>query len=166
MTQTLRDRLIECHIRPVTSHDAARLVDLHDRCSPDTRYLRYHSPKPRLRAAEAAYLAGVDGERRVALVVTAIEDGEERIVGDARFDLIGDGDAEAALLLRDDVQGAGLGGLLFQRLLEVASGLDVRRIVLEILPHNRPMLALAARFGAQPLSFDGQSVRYALEVTR
>src|SRR5687767_15023950 len=112
MTQTLRDRLIECHIRPVTSHDAARLVDLHDRCSPDTRYLRYHSPKPRLRAAEAAYLAGVDGERRVALVVTAIEDGEERIIGDARFDLIGDGDAEAALLLRDDVQGAGLGGLL------------------------------------------------------
>jgi RimJ/RimL family protein N-acetyltransferase len=165
MTQTLPDRLLDCHIRPITSHDAARLVDLHHRCSPGTRYFRYHSPKPRLRTAEAVYLAGVDGARRVALVATAIEDGEERVIGDARFDLIGAGDAEAALLLRDDVQGAGLGSLLFRRLLHVAREQGVRRIVLDILPQNRPMLALAARFGAHPLSFDGQSVRYVLEVT-
>src|SRR5687768_17955502 len=32
MTQTLPDRLLDCHIRPITSHDAARLVDLHHRC--------------------------------------------------------------------------------------------------------------------------------------
>jgi L-amino acid N-acyltransferase YncA len=64
------------------------------------------------------------------------------------------------------VQGAGLGRLLFQRLVDAARQLGVRRILLEILPENRPMLALAGRFGAEPVSFDGQAVRYALEVTR
>jgi RimJ/RimL family protein N-acetyltransferase len=166
MPQTLPDRLVDCHVRPVTAGDAGRLVDLHARCSPDSRYQRYHAAKPRLRPAEAVYLAAVDGQRRVGLVATAIEDGEERILADARFDVIGDdGDAEAALLLRDDVQGRGLGGLLLQRLLDVAGGLGVRRILLEVLPENRPMLALAARFGAQPVSFDGQAVRYGLDLT-
>ena len=153
-------------IRPVTTEDSGRLIDLFARCSDDARYFRFHAAKPRLRAAEADYLAAADGRARVALAATAVEDGEERIVGDARFDLVGDGDAEAALLLRDDVTGRGLGTLLFDRLLEAAAGLGVRRLLLDILPENRAMLALAHRVGAEPVAFDGRSVLYAVEVTR
>jgi len=151
-------------IRPVTADDAERLVDLHNRCSEQARYSRFHAAKPRLRAVEAAYLAAVDGEVRVALAATTVEDGEERIVADARFDLVGDGDAEAALLLRDDVTGRGLGTLLLDRLLERAAELGVRRVLLDILPENKAMLALAHRVGAGPVAFDGQSVLYAVEV--
>ena len=96
-------------IRPVTAADAGRLVDLHARCSETARYFRFHAAKPRLRAAEADYLAGVDGRARVALAATVVEDGGERMVADARFDVVGDGDAEAALLIRDDMAGRGLG---------------------------------------------------------
>ena len=151
-------------IRPVRSDDAVRLVDLHNRCSDQARYFRFHAAKPRLRAVEAEYLAAVDGQARVALAATTIEDGEERIVADARFDLVGDGDAEAALLLRDDVTGRGLGTLLLDRLLERAAELGVRRVLLDILPENKAMLALAHRVGAEPVAFDGHSFLYAVEV--
>src|SRR5262245_35150577 len=118
MTRTLQ-------IRPVRADDADRLVDLHARCSEDARYFRFHAAKPRLRAAEAGYLAAADGRTRVALAAVTEEDGEERIVADARFDLVGDGDAEAALLVRDDVTGLGLGTLLLDRLLARAAELGV-----------------------------------------
>lgn len=153
------DRVVT--VRPVTAADAARLVDLHARCSDDARYFRFHAAKPGLRAAEAGYLAAVDGRTRVAFAATVVEDGEERIVADARFDLIGD-DAEAALLVRDDMAGRGLGRLLLGRLLEAAAGLAVRRVVLDILPDNRAMLALARRVGAESVGFDGRSVLYAV----
>jgi acetyltransferase len=153
-------------IRPVRADDAGRLVDLHNRCSEQARYFRFHAAKPRLRAVEAEYLAAVDGAARVALAATTTEDGEERIVADARFDLVGDGDAEAALLLRDDVTGRGLGTLLLDRLLERAAELGVRRVLLDILSENKAMLALARRVGAEPIAFDGRSVLYAVEVTK
>jgi RimJ/RimL family protein N-acetyltransferase len=153
-------------IRPVTGADAGRLVDLHARCSETARYFRFHAAKPRLRAAEADYLAAVDGRGRVALAATTVEDGEERIVADARFDLLGDGDAEAALLIRDDVAGRGLGRLLLGRLLELAADLGVRRVLLDILPENQAMLALARRVGAEPVGSDGRSVLYAVSTVR
>ena len=151
-------------IRPVRADDAQRLIDLHNRCSEQARYFRFHAAKPRLRAAEAEYLAAVDGAARVALAAITVEDGEERIVADARFDLVGDGDAEAAVLLRDDVTGRGLGTLLFDRLLERAAAVGVRRVLLDILPENKAMLALARRVGAEPIACDGLSVLYAVEV--
>lgn len=153
-------------IRPVTTADAGRLVDLHARCSEQARYFRFHAAKPRLRAVEADYLAATDGLVRVALAATTVEDGEERIVADARFDLTGDGDAEAAVLIRDDLAGQGLGTLLLGRLLELAAGLGVRRVLLDILPENQAMLALARRVGAEPVGCDGRSVVYAVEVAR
>jgi RimJ/RimL family protein N-acetyltransferase len=153
-------------IRPISPDDAERLVELHDRCSDDARYFRFHAAKPRLRACEAEYLAGVGSRAGAALVATAVEDGEERIVADARFDIVGDGDAEAAVLLRDDVTGQGLGTVLVDRLLELAADAGLRRVLFDILPENRAMLALARRVGAQPIAFDGRSVLYAVEVTQ
>ena len=158
--------LEQLHIRPVTALDAGRLAELHARCSEQAQYFRFHASKPRLRAAEADYLAAADGRARVALAATVTEDGEERIVADARFDVLGDGDAEAALLVRDDMAGRGLGRLLLTRLLELAAGLGVRRVLLDILPENRAMLALARRFGGEPLGFDGRSVLYAVGIVR
>ena len=151
-------------IRPVTTDDAGRLVDLHARCSDDARYFRFHAAKPRLRAAEAGWLAAADGRARVALAATVTEDGEERIVADVRFDIVGDGVAEAALLVRDDMAGRGLGRRLLEQLLERAAGLGVRRVVFDILPENRAMLALARRVGAEPVGFDGRSVLYGVEI--
>lgn len=153
-------------IRAVSTADAGRLAELVGRCSAQAQYYRFHAPKPRLRATEADYLAAVDGRGRVALAATVVEDGTERIVADARFDLVGGGDAEAALLIRDDFTGRGLGTELLGRLRELASGLEVRRLLLDILADNPAMLALAHRVGAEPVAVDGRSVLYALRTGR
>src|SRR5207302_10144877 len=92
---------LELQIRPVDATDAGRLVGLHARCSDKARYFRFHAATHRLRAAEADYLAGVDGETRVALAATVVADGDERLGADARFGVVGDGHAAAAPLLRD-----------------------------------------------------------------
>jgi hypothetical protein len=39
-------------------------------------------------------------------------------------------------------------------------------VLLDILPENKAMLALARRVGAEPAGFDGRSVLYAVEVSR
>ena len=70
-------------IRPIVAGDADGLVDLHRALFAAVRYLRFQSPKPQLRPAEAAYLAAADGTDRVALVATTVEDGDARIVADA-----------------------------------------------------------------------------------
>ena len=123
-------------IRAIQADDADRLVELHGRCSDEARYFRFHAAKPRLRAVEAEYLAAVDGRAGAALVATAVEDGEVRIVADARFDLLRDGEAEAAILLRDDVTGRGLGTILLDRLLELAAAAGLRWVVFDILPRT------------------------------
>lgn len=160
---TLRDGRCVA-LRPVEPGDAVRLVDLHHRCSDDSRYYRFHSPKPRLRPAEAEYLAASDGDARVALVATVVEDGEERIVADARFDAVGSATAEAALLVRDDFQSAGLGRLLLERLVDVAAALGHRRLLLEILGENRRMQRLARGIGARSTGPTGRSMLYAVEL--
>jgi GNAT superfamily N-acetyltransferase len=151
-------------IRPIVDADAEGLVDLHLRCSPESRYLRFHSPKPRLRPAEAAYLAGADGTHRVALVATVVEDGEERIVADARIESTPTGDGEVALLVRDDLQGIGLGRLLLTLLIDAAARRGRRRLLLHVLADNHAMLSLASEFDADPLSSDGPVVLLAIVV--
>lgn len=160
----LRDgRVVQ--VRPVGPADADGLVDLHARCSPDSRYLRFHSAKPKLRPAEAAYLAATDGCQRVALVASVADAGAaERIVADARFDVTGPGTAEAAFLVRDDFQGTGLGSALLERLVAEAAALGLARLVLDVLVENRAMITVATRAGARPGRFDGRSVIFTIPV--
>jgi GNAT superfamily N-acetyltransferase len=149
-------------IRPVVEGDAGGLVDLHLCCSPQSRYFRFHSPKPRLRPAEAAYLARADGTERVALVATLVEDSQACIVADARMEPIATGDGEVALLVRDDCQGLGLGRRLLALLIDAAARQGRPRLVLHVLADNYAMLALAGEFDAEPIGSERGTVGLAI----
>ena len=151
-------------IRPIVAGDADGLVDLHRRCSPQSRYLRFQSPKPQLRPAEAAYLADADGTDRVALVATTVEDGEERIVADARVEPTATGDGEVALLVRDDLQGLGLGRRLLTLLIHAGACRGQRRLLLYVLAENEAMLTLASEFDADPIGSNGDVTLLAIVV--
>lgn len=129
-------------LRPIRRDDAPRLRDLHRRLSPDSQYLRFFGPKPKLTKAESEYLAGVDFDRRFAIVATIEELDYERIVAVGRFDMGEGGEAEAALVVRDDYQGAGLGSAILERLILVARGRGVKAFAGEVLAENGHMLAL------------------------
>lgn len=149
-------------VRPVNGDDTDRLIYMHGLCSEDARHFRFHAPKPRLRRVEAEYLAAADGARRVALVATIADDGQERLVADARFEPVAPGDVDAAVLVRDDFTGCGLGSQLLGRLLDLAAGRGHRRLLLDVLPENRAMLALGTRFGATLIGSDGRALLFAV----
>ena len=93
--------------RPVQPDDAARLVRLWPRLSPDTVYRRFHSPLHDLPPETVRRLVTVDHDRREA--VAAVVGGE--VVGVVRYDRSPDdpATAEFAILVEDAWQGTGLG---------------------------------------------------------
>ncbi len=137
-------------IRLLRPDDAPRLQALHSRLSPESIHLRFMAQMPALPAAEAQRLADVDGQSRVALVATTERDGEEVILGVARYAALGPkrpDQAEAAIVVEDCYQGQGLGTLLIQRLLVYARAHGIRWFVAQVSLENDRMADFIRRCG-------------------
>jgi acyl-CoA synthetase (NDP forming)/ribosomal protein S18 acetylase RimI-like enzyme len=125
------------HLRPIRPADGEALRVFHSALSDRTVYFRFFSAKPELTDRDVTYFTEVDHVTRVALV--ALDRGA--IVGVGRFDALGDGQAEVAFVIRDDIQGLGLGSVLLEHLTAAARERGVRRFVAEVLPENHRMIA-------------------------
>ncbi len=125
------------HLRPITPGDADELRTFHRSLSDRTVYFRFFSAKPELTDRDVEYFTHVDHVDRVALV--ALDSGS--IIGVGRFDALGDGRAEVAFVIRDDLQGLGLGSVLLEHLAAAARERGVTRFVAEVLPENHRMIA-------------------------
>jgi RimJ/RimL family protein N-acetyltransferase len=92
-------------------------------------------------------------------VIGVVEDG--RVIAAAELHERPDEDeptGEIAFSVEKPWQHRGLGGLLFQRLIQAAQGLGYSRLRVTTHPQNAAMKALARRYGAK-LSFDaGETV--------
>ncbi len=132
-------------LRPIDAKDADRIIDLHNSLSFDSQYFRFFGPKPRLTKAEAEYLAKIDYHKRFAIVAEVKEDGNKRLVGVGRFDVNAPRVAEAAVVVRDDYQGVGLGSALLTRMREVGRGAGLDAFTAEVLAENTKMLDLLKR---------------------
>lgn len=135
-------------LRPIDRDDVERLMELHDNLSGESQYFRFFGPKPQLTRAEAEYLAGVDFHKRFAVVAEAAEE-TKPIVAVGRFDVNQPGEAEAAIVVRDDYQGAGLGRALLERMRQMARGRGLDRFTAEILAENVKMIELLKASGLQ-----------------
>jgi acyl-CoA synthetase (NDP forming)/RimJ/RimL family protein N-acetyltransferase len=132
------------HVRPVRPDDRDRLVAFHGRLSPESIYYRYFSPKPRLSDKEVERAVNVDFRERVALIALL---GEE-LVGMASFDRWrGHDEAEVAFTVQDAHHGRGIATVLLEHLAAIARDLGINRFTAEVLPDNRPMLAVFAGVG-------------------
>jgi GNAT superfamily N-acetyltransferase len=141
--RTLRDGS-QVRLRTIAPDDGERLIAFHEKLSPETQRLRFFGPHPHLSMPEVQRFVRVDGNRRVAIV--AERDAE--IVAVARYDLLGETDeAEAAFVVRDDVQGCGLGTLLLAELADRARAQGVAHLVALTLPENRPMQHVLHGYG-------------------
>lgn len=136
-------------LRPIDTKDAERLVDLHNSLSFDSQYFRFFGPKPRLTKAEANYLANVDFAKRFAIVAEVKEERRKRLVGVGRFDTNEPGVAEAAIVVRDDYQGVGLGSALLERMREIGRGAGLDAFTAEVLAENQRMLDLLRKNGLE-----------------
>jgi RimJ/RimL family protein N-acetyltransferase len=142
------------HLRPLVPDDAPLYLDLLDGLSPESRYYRFFTPKPKISDAEIAHFLNVDHHDRVAIVAIV----DRAIVGVARFDRE-EADptrAELAIAVADDMQGTGVGGALIAHLTTAAHDRHVETLLANVLSDNHKMLRLLAKTGRElHRSFDG-----------
>jgi GNAT superfamily N-acetyltransferase len=113
-----------------------------ERLSPQSRYFRFFSSKPRLTDKELERLTEIDGINHFAIgAVLRNGQGEEEGLGTARFIRIDKEPevAEPAVAVLDDYQGRGLGTLLLQRLVAAAHERGILRFRSSILADNVKM---------------------------
>ena len=134
-------------IRPICAADLALEQEFVNGLSAPTGYQRLMSGR-RPSLEELKRFTDIDYEREMALIAIAPIQGRERQIGVARYvKLSSPGDAEFAIVLRDDWQGRGLGTRLLASLLVAAKNHGVRRLVATTLSENDRMLALGRKLG-------------------
>lgn len=136
-------------LRLVKKGDAALLVDMFYRLSPETKRLRFHLYTIKIPEEqvwqEAEKLSDLDPERQVAIVATNIEeDGKEHAVGVARFvrQTAEDTEAEVAVVVRDDFQRRGLGKHLLLMLADRARALGITHFTAWVVNDNVRLMKL------------------------
>jgi len=130
-------------LRPIRPDDAELLVEFYDRVSPESKFLRFFAPYPRLSARDVARFTQVDYIDRVAFIITL----GEQMIGVGRYDRIEDDQAEVAFLVEDAHQGRGIAQLLLEHLADAARERGITRFVAEVLPQNRRMAQVFADAG-------------------
>jgi acetyltransferase len=137
-------------IRPIRSDDAEELQAAFQRSSMHSIYLRFLSFKKELTDEEARTLSTLDYNARMAFVAVCEENGQDIVVGVARYALINEEDrniAESAVIVTDDYQGHGIGKLLLWRLVKYARAKGIRFLRGNLQIGNDRMLELVKRSG-------------------
>ena len=153
-------------IRPVRPEDEPAHRAFIDSLAPDDMRMRFFHSRPRLERTELARLVQIDYTREMAFIATADDaSGTPQTLGVARA--IADPDnvqAEFGIILRADLKGRGLGGLLLQRLITYQRAAGTQRLVATILAENESMRALGRRLGftEQPTPGDACTVQLSL----
>ena len=100
-------------------------------------------------AALVESFTDTDYNRHLALLAVTLEEGRERMIGEARYvvDPLDRAACEFAISVADSWQRLGLGGLLLDRLERQATACGRNHMTAGTLSSNLAMLALAARKG-------------------
>ena len=128
------------HVRRMTNEDTSYLVDIFKHMGADSRYHRFHQPTAHLDDDfvwdEAQHIA--DLYNAGGLIAFAdLPNQPNAPIGGARYVLTGDGRAETAVSIRDDVQRMGIGTRLLQLIAEEARLAGVTTLVATIQNDNR-----------------------------
>jgi acyl-CoA synthetase (NDP forming)/RimJ/RimL family protein N-acetyltransferase len=149
------------HLRPITPQDAEALQRMHVAQSPESTFMRFFVPMPRLTEKLLRQFTEVDHTSQVAIV--ALVGGE--IVGLANYDRHDEGEAEVAFNISDVHQGRGLGSSLLEHLAAAARERGIRRFVADVLPENRKMVAVFREAGFEVTqSFDQGVIAVAFDI--
>jgi RimJ/RimL family protein N-acetyltransferase len=139
------------HLRTIRPEDAARLVEFFLHLSPDTRWRRFHvhidNISPAQLADRARPMAEVDNRTDEGAVLALLGRGEdEEIVGVVRL-ARPEGqpaapEAEAAVVVRDDFHGQGVGTELLRWMVLLAKAMHIETIVAIFQSDNEDAMRL------------------------
>jgi GNAT superfamily N-acetyltransferase len=140
-------------VSPVRPQDSDAESAFVGALSLDSRYRRFHFGLRELSPEASRAMTEIDHHHHVAFVARPVLHSRsvaDEIVADARYVLRADSaDAEFAIALADDWQGAGLGRELLLRLSAYARVRGVERLFGDVLWSNSSMIALAKSLGGR-----------------
>jgi GNAT superfamily N-acetyltransferase len=153
---------VEPVVRPLDRAGAPAAVDAVFAClSPRSRFLRFHSPVPRLPASVRARLVDIDGSRHAAVVAETAGPAGPQAVGLAQVFGAGHGTADVAVAVVDAWQRRGIGRRLLTAVAALAEEIGYTELRGTVLPENLAMQRLARSVlpWARPW-FDGEAVQF------
>ena len=130
-------------VRLAGPDDVPAITRLYLELPPKSFYRRFFSARPA--PARVAQFAGL--RNGTVCLVAASPDDPGDLVAEARYLPIAPGTAELALTVQDGYQGAGLGHLLLEELVERAHAGRLERLRAVVLLENTPMLRLLQHYG-------------------
>ena len=144
---TLKDG-VQLLIRPIQPEDAERDRAFVSRLSPETLYFRFMMPVRELPPAMIERFTQIDYGRELALVGITGEGAAAKLVGVARITPTTVPErCEFAIIIEENMQGAGLGRALMTRLFDAARSRGYREIEGAVLRENPRMLKFCEAMG-------------------
>jgi GNAT superfamily N-acetyltransferase len=153
-------------VRPLNRANAEAAVDaVFAGLSPRSRYLRFHSPIPRLPASLRARLVDIDGRRHAAVVAEGDGPDGRETIGLAQVFGDGTGTADVAVAVVDAWQRRGIGRRLLAAVAALAEEIGYTELRGTVLPENVAMQRLARSVlpWARPW-FDGEAIQFAAPI--
>lgn len=139
---------IAVRVRPLLPQDTPYLVDLFDHMGADSRYKRFYQPlqnvAPERVWAEAEQIAHT--EPQVGFIAFAdLPDQPNAPIGAARCVCLGNGAAETAVSVRDDMQNQGVGAYLIRIMAAEAKRQGIKKLVATVQNTNKPILVVLTK---------------------
>lgn len=137
-------------LRPVLAEDEPTHRDFHHQQSPESIRYRFFQYRKHFSHEDVAQMVQIDYDREMVFIANAQrEDGVgEETLGTVRGWTDADNlQCEFAVMVQDKLAGEGLGFSLMQKLIDYCRNRGTVEMIGNVLPDNRPMLALAKRLG-------------------
>ena len=144
---TLKDGSV-VFLRPIKVTDGDLLIDLVEKLSSNSKYLRFLRSLDSLPEKLLYQLTHVNYISGFALVATIYEDGEEKIIAVARYAYSAeDNNTELAVIVRDDWQHRGLGKSLLEKIVDIGKEHGISRYIALIAPQNKIIINTLINLG-------------------
>jgi GNAT superfamily N-acetyltransferase len=139
-------------LRPLGRAEIAPQLAVFEGMSDASRYQRFLTAMPsRVPAGVRVMMGGVDGHRHIAWLASV----NGRPAAVARCIQVGSGVADIAIEVADEHQRLGIGSVLLDAVLTVATTIGVRRVTAVVHPDNRASVRLLGHVGLRLRLIDG-----------
>ncbi len=139
----------DVEVRPIRAEDAPLITRFHTQLSEQSIRFRYFHNKADLSQRDLSMLSHINYDRQMAFIAEhPLEDGSKEMLGVVR--VWNDPDnirTEFSIIIRDDLQGLGIGKLLMERMIRYSKGVGTLEMVGQIMADNHPMRALMKQLG-------------------
>ena len=138
----------EIFLRPILQTDEYLLVDLFNKMSPQSRYLRFLSHLQALPEDLLYHFTHINYDSAFALVGVINEEGKDAIIAVGRYSLDPHEDiADLAVAVRDDWQNFGLGKIVLARIIDIGKKHGICRFGSMMEPQNSIVKKILRQLG-------------------